>query len=143
MIIQDYRRVKKPRLIMMFILFIGCASHISKFDYIAYENAISLKVEALYLMTKATNPFDEYANEVEQLKLELEKAYEYSRLIPLNEITTQQWELMKNPENNLLGGFFKMWEEQDTIPPFTIEEIKKLVSESFDEIIELEIKKIK
>jgi len=94
-------------------------------------------------MSKATNPYQQYETKVEQLKLDLEKAYEYSKQIPLNEITAQQWELMKNPENNLLGGFLKMWEEKGMIPPFMVDETKKLVSKSFDEIIELETKKIK
>ncbi len=140
---QGYKFINKSYLFLIITIFLSCASHISKFDYIAYENTISLKVDALYLMNKATNPYQQYETKVEQLKLDLEKAYEYSKQIPLNEITTQQWKLMKNPESNLLGGFLKMWEEKEMISPFMVNETKKLVSESFDEIIELETNKIK
>lgn len=140
---QRNKFTQKSYLFLVFVLFVSCASHISKFDYIAYENAISLKVEALYLMSKATNPYKQLEPEVEQLKLDLEKAYEYSKQIPLNEITTQQWKLLKNPDKNLLGGFLKQWQEDSTLSAFYIDEKKMEISDAFDQIIELETKKIK
>lgn len=141
--IQGYKFINKSYLFLIFTIFVSCTPLISKFDYIAYENTISLKVDALHLMSKATNPYQQYETKVEQLKLDLKKVYEYSKQIPLNEITAQQWELMKNPGNNLLGGFLKRWEEKGMIPPFMVDEAIKLVSKSFDDIIELETNKIK
>lgn len=102
----------------VFGVIISCAPNIAKFDYVAYENAISLKVETLYLMSKATHPFPEFSEKVEELKLELDKAYEYARQIPNNEISAQQWEILKNPDSNLLGGFLKRWQNEETLSTY-------------------------
>lgn len=130
-------------ILTVFGVLISCAPTMAKFDYVAYENAISLKVETLYLMSKATNPYPEFSEKVEALQLEFDKAYEYARQIPNNEITTRQWEILKNPDNNLLGGFLKRWQEEATLSSYFIEEAKIQVSGAFDNIIGLETKKIK
>ena len=75
--------------------------------------------------------------------LKVEKAYEYAKGLPKNEISTRQWQVLKDPERHLLGGFIKRWKVDDTLGEGYIQEKKKQVSEAFDYIIGLESGKIK
>jgi hypothetical protein len=115
----------------------SCAS-ISPFNPVAYEQAVSLKVDALALMTKAREPFRGHRPEVEALASRVEKAYEFARGLPDNEIATAQWALLKDPERRLLGGFLRRWEKDSTLSETFIVEAKALVADAFDTIIGLE-----
>lgn len=134
-----------PCLSLIFLLVINlssCAS-ISFFNETAYEQATSLKVEALLLMDKATEPFDNHLKEVESLAAGVDKAYEFAKGRPKNEISAKQWEILKDPGRNLLGGFLKRWKEESTLSRAFVSEAKLLVGDAFDTIIGLESGKIK
>lgn len=117
--------------------------YISPYSQFAYEQATSLKVEALALMDKATEPYANHEKEVEQLQTKIEKAYEYVKGQPANELSTKQWEILKNPERHLLGGFLKRWKEKSTLSSVFIKEAKGVVADAFDTISGLESGKIK
>ena len=129
-------------LLFISLNYFECSRQISLFNPTAYEYAVSIKVESLALMDKAVEPFENHKSEVTELKLEIEKAYEYAKGIKKNEITVQQWDILKNPERNLLGGFLKRWEEEQLSKTF-VGEAKNLISQAFDTIIGLESGKIK
>lgn len=137
--LHSYKKV-----LCLFILGLlhSCAP-ISEYSPYAYQQAVSLKVEFLALMEQAVNSFQEMKDDVDELKIELLKAYEFSKGRPHNEISTGQWEILIDPDRNLLGGFLKRWEEQSTLSQFFINEAKGLVSDAFDTIIGLESGKIK
>jgi hypothetical protein len=116
---------------------LSCAS-ISPFSLTAYEQATSLKVDALALVSRAGEPFRDHREEVAALVERIEKAYEFARGRPNNEITTRQWEILKDPERRSLGGFLKRWERESTLSEPFIREAKGLVADGFDTIIELE-----
>lgn len=121
----------------------SCNVHIAKYDQNAYEQATALKVDSLSLMDKATQPASEQADEIEELLLKIEKAYEYAKGRPRNEISVQLWEILKDPDKNLLGGFIKRWQEKNTLSPFFIQEAKNLIARAYDHIIGLESGKLK
>lgn len=116
----------------------GCAATISPFSPAAYEQATSLKVEALALMDKATGAYTAHAADVESLRMNLDKAYEYSRGRPRNEVSTKQWEILRDPERHSLGGFLRRWQAQGQLTRPFIAEAKAVVADGFDAIIELE-----
>jgi hypothetical protein len=120
----------------------GCST-ISPFDQYAYTQATSLKVDALALMGKATEEAASHSEAIEQLSIKIDKAYEYEKGRPKNEITTRMWDVLKNPERNLLGGFIKRWREKGKLSQAFIEESKELVAEAFDLISSLESQKVK
>jgi len=124
------------------MLLISCAS-ISLYDQKAYEQAVSLKVESLALMSKAIQPYSEHQKQAENLMIEVEKAYEYAKWRPKNEISAKQWEILKDPDGNLLGGFMKKWQRDSRLSPVFVENAKGLVASAFNKIIELESAKIK
>ena len=98
-------------------LFVGCASTIAKYNPVSYQYAVSLKVESLELMDKATQSYKEHASEVELL--------------------------LKNPDRNLLGGFTNRWQERGSLSEVFVTEAKTNVALAFDQIIELESGKLK
>lgn len=128
---------------LFLVLLIGCKPLISVYDQYAYTQGTTLKVDALNLMDKATQPYQGMVVEVEATLLKLKKAYEYESHRPQNEITTKMWSIMNNPEKNLFAGFIKRWQTKSVLEKEFIDQAKQQVSETFDMIIELESQKIK
>jgi len=119
----------------------SCAS-ISVFSPEAYKQAVDLKVESLELMSFATMPYADYEEEIIYLNTELDKAFEFSKGRPDNEISTGQWRILIDEEGNLLGGFLKRWETEGSLSEMFVTEMQILVSDAFDTIIGLESGKI-
>jgi hypothetical protein len=113
----------------------GCKNLQSTYSAQAYQQAISLKVEAMALMDEATNPYSEHEEKIVEVKREMTKAYEYARRRPNNEESTQQWELMIDSDNNLMAGFLKKWEDDETLSANLIENSNVIISDAFETII--------
>ena len=128
--------------VLLTALLASCAPLISPFSPIAYEQAVTLKIEALSLMSKATQPYLGHADEVDQLIAKIEAGYEFAKGRPKNEFTTRQWEILKNPNGNLLGGFLGRWKNKSTLSTAFVNGAKKNVAAAFDQIIQLESGKI-
>lgn len=125
----------------IFTLF-SCTPEIALFNETAYQQAVDLKVEAMELIPKATDSFEEYEKEVTELRRGMAVAYEFAHGRPDNEISTRQWEIMKDPERNMLGGFLARWEDEGTLSGVFVEEMLTQIEEGFDTIIGLESGKI-
>ena len=140
-----YHRGKEPAGLVAFcltvFLLLSCAPLIGPYSPTAYENATSLKAETLALMDKATQPYSEHEEEIERLKVEIDKAYEYVNGIQSNSISARQWEILKNPDGDLLGKFFLRWKERGTLSEDFIREFKRNIADAFDLIICLEVNK--
>lgn len=121
----------------------SCGNLQSVFSEQAYQQAVSLKVESLQLIDQATDSYLTHEAEIDLLKKGLEKAYEYARGRPKNATSARQWELMIDPERNLLGGFLARWEEQGSFSETFIANNKGIISDAFDTIIQLESGKMK
>lgn len=137
------RRFNLHYLSVFLLIFSLSCSTISKFSPKAYENAVSLKVEASKVMDFATEPFADHQEKVDALVMLIDKAYEYAKGLPKNEISTKQWKILKDPARNLLGGFLERWEEESTLSPAFVKNAKDQVAKAFDTIIGLESGKIK
>lgn len=130
-------------LLLVAIAVSGCAPSISQFNETAYQQAVQLKVRSLALLDKASEPYADHVEKAETLRQELHTAYEYAKGRPNNELSTRQWEIMIDPERNLMGGFLKRWEEEDSLSPVFVREFRGVISDAFDTIIGLESGKIK
>ncbi len=125
-------------LVLVTALLGACSPTISEFNARAYEQATELKVEALALMDKGTEPYADHASAVQQLQTELRKAHEFAQGRPNNEISARQWEILIDSNRDLLGGFFREWEKQSSFSKAFVEEKKTQIAQAFDTIIELE-----
>lgn len=132
----------KAGILLLVFLFSSCNTALY-FDQYAYKEGISIKVEALELMDKATEEYDLYKEEIQKVRLAMLKIYEYEKYRPNNEESTKMWALMLNPEKNLFQGFLKRWKEKSTMSKIFIKESKFQIEEAFDLMIGFEKKKIK
>ena len=130
-------------LVLCFYLAIGCESLTPRYDSVSYQNAVTLRFDSLELMDKATEPYDDYVSDVNDLLKRIELAYEHAKGQEKNKTVTKQWEKLKDPNGGLVGGFMKRWQEQKKLSEIVIEGAKDSVAYSFDQIIELEDKKIR
>jgi hypothetical protein len=119
-------------------LFVAACSTIATYDQTAYEKATAAKAEALALMDMATGSFSAHEKEIESVSLTIDKAYEYDRGRALNSVTVKQWEILRDPNRNLFGGFIRRWREKGSLRPAYISEKKIDIAEAFDQIIQLE-----
>lgn len=124
-------------------LFLAACSLIAPYDRAAYEHATNAKVDTLALMAKATHSYDQHQKEAEALMLEVDKAYEYDRGRQLNKITVAQWDILRDPNRDLVGGFLKMWKAKGSLSATFVAEKKKQVGDAFDQIIQLESGKLR
>jgi hypothetical protein len=116
-------------------------STIAKYDQAAYEKATAAKAEALLLMDKATESYSSHRNEAEEVALTIEKAYQYDLGRNQNTETIRLWEILKNPDGNLFGGFLRRWRQKGSFTPDAVALKKPDIAEAFDQIIGLEIGK--
>lgn len=126
------------------LLLVGCAT-ITSYDPTSYKLATDLKAESLSLMEKAIGPPGPHREEIEALRIQLRKAYEYEagKGSP-NALTVKQWKILRDPEGGLIGGFLAKWEREDTgQSKIFLDAAMKNVAEAFDEIIKLENHKVK
>jgi hypothetical protein len=122
---------------------IACALLIARFDAQSYSQAVSLKVDALALMDSATEPYAPHEAEAKALAVKLDKAFEYAQGKPKNELSARQWQILKDPQRHLLGGFLTRWKTESTLGHAYIQEKKGQVGMAFDQIIGLESGKLK
>ena len=125
-----------------FFLATSCST-IATFDQVAYDKTTGAKAEALALMDKATKSYGANLKEIEAVSLTIDKAYEYDRGRALNTTTVQQWEILRDPNRNLFGGFLRRWHDKGSLKPDYIAEKKHDIAEAFDQITGLEIGKRK
>jgi hypothetical protein len=129
---------------LLFLLFFtSCSPVISQFSQHAYKETTSPKVDALLLMDKATENYEKHREEADLLHRNLMKLMEYERNRPLNEVTRDMWEILVDPEGNLLRSFLQRWEKQGPQNAAYIVQKKKQVGNAFDQIAQLESKKLK
>ncbi len=107
-------------------------------DNIAYQNANSLKVESLALIQKATEPYAMHEEEIIELTKAIDKAYEYAKGKPNNEVIAEQWAKIRDPERNMMGGFLARWKSNGQFTQEFIDFERPNVTAGFDQVIGLE-----
>jgi hypothetical protein len=140
---QIQRSLSLVAVVLSVLLFTGSCKTISVFDQQAYAQAISLKVDALAIMDKATETYASQQAGIDAVNTQIEKAYEYEKHRQKSVITVKMWELLKSPDRNLFGGFLKRWKDKSTLNADFVSEAKTQVAQAFDMIVELESEKVK
>ena len=133
-------RTKQGVLLILFLI-AACTPLIGPYSPTAYQNATSLKPQALALMTKARESFSAHQTEIETLNIELQQAHEFVKGVPSNSISAGQWQILIDSDGDLLGKFFRRWQERTSLSETYILEFKGIVADAFDEIICLEANK--
>jgi hypothetical protein len=122
--------------------FSACSPLISSYDQYSYTQTTSLKVDALNLMSEATQDYKLHESEAKLVSLNIQKLIEYEKYIPKNTITQSQWKILTDTTKDSYGGFIKVWKAKHILGAYFINEKQIQVSKAFDDIIILEAKKI-
>lgn len=130
-------------MMLMIVILLSSCTLMSRFDQFAYVQSTSLKVEVLSLIEEGTSSYPEKAADIRAMEIKLEKALEYERFRPKNQITLQQYQLLTDPEGNLVGGAFRLWKNNGKLSTAYIKNKKEQIAKAFDLISSLEAAKIK
>lgn len=131
------RNIRWAALLLAVVMW-GCSALISPYDHTAYQQATAVKAEALSLVKKSGEPYSKHEAQVDQLLLNVDKAYEYAKGLPANSITVKQWKILRD---ELIAGFVETWKKQGKVSDEYAIEKALQISEGFDYIICLEINK--
>ncbi|MCY7352174.1 MAG: hypothetical protein LH606_16165 [Cytophagaceae bacterium] len=116
---------------------------IALYDPFAYQQSTALKVEALDLMDKATEPFSSHETEINIFLQKARKAHEYEKFRPKNGESAGMWALLLNPEENLLAGFMNRWKAKGQLDATFVKLARDQSVMAFDKLIRLESAKLK
>ena len=121
----------------------GCAPLIAPYDQQAYQQTAQLKAESIVLMGQATQPFNQHKKAVLQLTQQIDAAAAKADKTQKNELVAKQWMVLKDSNGNLLGGFFRYWQQQKTLKTTYIKEKQAQIARAFDAILTLKVNKPK
>src|ERR1035437_4610367 len=129
-------------LLIAFLSFFGC-SPVFEFNQAALDKTISVKTDAINLISKANDDYINHQSEIESIKVNVENAYLYSKTIPNNAETIAQWEIIRDPNSSSLFGLLERWKNKNTLSDTFISEVKILIAFDFNMIIDFENNKRK
>ena len=115
---------------------------ISTYDSYAYTQTTSIKVDAINLMGMATEDYQSHKTDIAAVQNNIQKIYEYEKHRKHDTITVQQWKLLTDTTRHLFGGFIIKWRKEKQLDKGYIQDKEKEVGFAFDQIADLESKKI-
>jgi hypothetical protein len=131
-----------PLLLLLLCAALGaCAPLIAEYNAEAYKNATTLKAETLAMMDKSGEPYSRHRKDVDTLTTKINAAYEYSAGFASNQLSAQQWNILRNPDGNLYGSFVRLWQARGTLGAGYRSEKQIDIAEAFDYLICLEANK--
>lgn len=122
----------------------SCSTKMSPRDDYSLEETESIKIETVELMKRAGKDYSTMSEPVNALKSRINNLMDYERdKGEMNTKTVQMWELLMNPDQNLVGGFLNRWKNEGKLNGVFMKEAIGVVSKNFDKITKLERKKKK
>ncbi len=142
--------MKKKYLRYVTIILVTClyscklvSPSVTNYDSYSYVQTTSLKVDALSLMDVATEDYSSHQKDIQTVQNNIQKIYEYEKHRPKNDFTIKQWQILTDSTGHLWGGFIVKWRTENKVNKVYLDEKKKQIGTAFDQIAELESKKIK
>lgn len=125
------------------ILFIASCVDFPDYSQTAYANATSLKARSLVLVANGTDPYATHRQDAEALLLSLDEAYEFANGIENNNEAAKLWDILRDPNGSLIGGFVTNWQTEfpGGASASFVEEVGDNLSDNFDRLICLEANK--
>lgn len=110
-------------------LWIGCVHLIANFDPVTYKSLTDLKAETILFLQNIdeTKPYAEYAAKFDDLKLQMEKIYEYEKGKNLNNDTIAQISEIRTMIQDLVTRY----KGQNKLSPVYLEEKIKQLEQAF------------
>ena len=122
----------------LLVALVVSACSVAGFEQQAVDFAVDIKTEALALMDQATDDFANHSGEVTALRQRMSAASAFAEGRSNNTESITQWQLMTDPNGNLLGGFLSRWEQRGQLSRAFIDGRKGQVSRGLDIIVDTE-----
>ena len=152
-VIMKLKKIMTVNLLSIVCFLCSCKTLITTYDPYSYTQLSTLKVEVLNVMSKATEDYSAHAAEAEDVKIKIQKAYEYDTHKPKNEVMSAMWKflyesLLSDEMEGITGhqhkkGFLNKWKADKKEGEIFVDEASsKIIAPMFDLIMELESKKL-
>jgi len=128
------------RLLLVLVL-ASCTPLASPYSEQSYRNATELKAHSLALVAVSGEAFSQHQDEVRALLTDIDAAYEYARGLPQNQVVTEQWRLIRDPNSQFVGKFAAEWQRKGQFGALFRQEYAGEIAFAFDTIICVEITK--
>nr|WP_299340118.1 hypothetical protein [Allomuricauda sp.] len=124
------------------LFLVSCdAARMASYDPYAHQKSMEVRMKASKLIDKSIEPFENHAEEVENLLLEMDKVKTYEQNRSNNGISFRMWQLLADENRFSLAGFIKKWREKGRLSKTFVEESKQQIMEGIDLLIWFEGKK--
>lgn len=136
--------MKRKTLISGFVFcllfLVSCAPVYSPY---LFDQTAELKKQTLSILDKATEPYTKYETKVDVLKSDLASLVQQERMRKRNKLKVKQWDLLLDPQGNLLNGSLEKWRKDTVMSETFIVLQRNLVEEAFNLIQEVEKQRLK
>lgn len=127
------KRIAIVLLVTLTLALYGCVST-PAYNQTEYDRVITLKVDAVNLLQKASEDFQTHKTDVDNIKHEMSVLYEYAKNLPNNEEEIKMIQIMNNSDGTLLGKALADWEKKGTLSQSYSEGLISNISDGFDQI---------
>lgn len=125
----------------LFLWLSACAIPMAEYNLDAYKNATTTKAQTEALVAKSGERYALHVKDVDEVTLAINSAYEFAAGLPSNQLSAEQWNILRDPEGGLYGEFIATWKRNGTTSPAYRREKARQMNLAFDEIICLEANK--
>ena len=122
------------------LFLVSCAPVYSPY---IFDQTAELKKQTLSILDKATEPYSKYETKVDVLKSDLVSMVQQERMRKRNKLKVKQWDLLLDPQGNLLNGSLEKWRKDTVMSETFIVLQRNLVEEAFNLIQEVEKQRLK
>jgi len=122
------------------LFLVSCAPVYSPY---IFDQTAELKKQTLSILDKATEPYSKYETKVDVLKSDLASMVQQERMRKRNKLKVKQWDLLLDPQGNLLNGSLEKWRKDTVMSETFIVLQRNLVEEAFNLIQEVEKQRLK
>jgi hypothetical protein len=106
-----------------------------RYSFEAVALTQSLKAESQSVLGRSDEPFADHAEAANLVLTKATAAGAAAESVPGNDPIAEQWDLLTDPEGNLLGGAIARWEDRGTLSRSFRDEASRQVGKAFDLIL--------
>jgi len=139
--LQALRTSPLATVLLLIMAVAACSPLASPFSEQAYRNATAMKARSLSLVARSGEPFVQHGDDVQALLTDIDAAYEYAKGLPRNEVVTEQWRLIRDPDAGLVGSFASEWARKGAFGATFRQDYAEEIAFAFDTVICVEITK--
>ncbi len=120
---------------------VSCVST-SRYNSIAHQNAVNLKIQVLHLVANADQDITRQVDNIEHIRSLADQAISFAESLPDNQDVTKLWLAAMGEQESMWADFVTKWTKDSQLKPIVKKGTSKAFTEAFDAIIKVETSKI-